>query len=315
MEKSAEEHTAGGQGQAHHNRPLSQACEAYVLANESLVISFQEEQKKYAEEHAAKQKGKDKPTTTSRVAFFRRSIRLSTGEAYVLANETCFISFQEEQKKYAEEHAAKQKGKEKGDKPVTDDKSVFHGKEERDYQGRSWIEAPKDVKANNETCYIPKRWIHTWSGHTKGVSAIRFFPKSGHLLLSASMDTKIKVRFRGFRVLGVLGSWLVHKDGAPAAVGQYGYQDQGGVRGLRMVRAYEVWGFWVRAYAERSGTCCCMPAWTGEIQGFADGWGLRSGIWGFWDPGLYINGGHLLLTIHKFKVRYRGLQTVWGCGV
>jgi WD40 repeat protein len=106
---------------------------------------------------------------------------------------------------------------------------VFHGKEERDYQGRSWIEAPKDVKANNETCYIPKRWIHTWSGHTKGVSAIRFFPKSGHLLLSASMDTKIKVRLRGlktFRVLGVWGSWLVRKGWAPAAVGQYGYQDQ-----------------------------------------------------------------------------------------
>lgn len=102
----------------------------------------------------------------------------------------------EEQKKYAEEYA-KKKGeerdghKEKGE--VVADKSTFHGKEERDYQGRSWIAPPKDAKATNDHCYIPKRLVHTWSGHTKGVSAIRFFPKHGHLILSAGMDTKVKI--------------------------------------------------------------------------------------------------------------------------
>uniref|UniRef100_A0A2K6F363 Pre-mRNA-processing factor 17 n=1 Tax=Propithecus coquereli TaxID=379532 RepID=A0A2K6F363_PROCO len=72
-------------------------------------------------------------------------------------------------------------------------------KEMYDYQGRSYLHIPQDVGVNlrstvpPEKCYLPKKQIHVWSGHTKGVSAVRLFPLSGHLLLSCSMDCKIKL--------------------------------------------------------------------------------------------------------------------------
>ena len=68
-----------------------------------------------------------------------------------------------------------------------------------DYQGRSFLHAPQDVGVNlrsdtpPERCFLPKAHIHTWSGHSKGIAAIRWFPKTAHLLLSASMDCRIKL--------------------------------------------------------------------------------------------------------------------------
>ncbi|BGP56335.1 hypothetical protein JCM8202_000390 [Rhodotorula sphaerocarpa] len=81
-----------------------------------------------------------------------------------------------------------------------EEKSIFHGKEERDYLGRTYMHVPTDVDGVNLRgepgsleSFVPKRCIHTWTGHTKGVSRIQLFPKSGHLLLSASLDTRIKL--------------------------------------------------------------------------------------------------------------------------
>ena len=68
-----------------------------------------------------------------------------------------------------------------------------------DYLGRSYLHVRQDLDVDLRTdepppkCFAPKKLVHTWVGHTKGIAAIRLFPRSGHLLLSAGMDSKIKV--------------------------------------------------------------------------------------------------------------------------
>nr|CAI5841974.1 unnamed protein product [Callosobruchus analis] len=90
------------------------------------------------------------------------------------------------------------RGKQTEDKPV-EEKSILHIKDAVDYQGRSFLHPPQDVGVNLKSdtppdkCFLPKSHIHTWSGHSKGVAAIRWFPKTAHLFLSASMDCRIKL--------------------------------------------------------------------------------------------------------------------------
>jgi pre-mRNA-processing factor 17 len=78
------------------------------------------------------------------------------------------------------------------------EKSILHAKDMFDYQGRTYMSAPSvDVDLHGEPgsneCFIPKRCLFTYRGHTKGVNAIRLLPQTGHLLLSASMDGKVKL--------------------------------------------------------------------------------------------------------------------------
>ncbi|CAM9740855.1 unnamed protein product, partial [Hapterophycus canaliculatus] len=78
-------------------------------------------------------------------------------------------------------------------------RSTFHGKAQHDYQGRSWMAPPAGARSVEEEgedvhkCFTPKKCIHRYTGHTKGVQAIAFFPGYGHLLLSASMDGSVKI--------------------------------------------------------------------------------------------------------------------------
>ena len=81
----------------------------------------------------------------------------------------------------------------KGTAAIGEEQSNFHGDVEVDYQGRSWIDISAPEVREAPVSFGPRRQIHTWTGHTKGVNAIRFFPNSGHLLLSAGLDGKIKI--------------------------------------------------------------------------------------------------------------------------
>ncbi|KAJ1450191.1 WD40-repeat-containing domain protein [Pelagophyceae sp. CCMP2097] len=82
------------------------------------------------------------------------------------------------------------------DSVATEATSTFHGAKERDYQGRSWTVPAPELRRrvdDEHDCFIPKKCVHRWTGHSKGVQAIRLFPKLGHLLLSASLDGSIKI--------------------------------------------------------------------------------------------------------------------------
>uniref|UniRef100_A0A1B6DRQ1 Uncharacterized protein n=1 Tax=Clastoptera arizonana TaxID=38151 RepID=A0A1B6DRQ1_9HEMI len=106
----------------------------------------------------------------------------------------------EEEAEELEEYLAKKqkRGKQTDEKPL-EEKTVLHIKDSVDYQGRSFLHPPQDVGINlkSETppdrCFLPKTHVHTWQGHTKGISAIRWFPRTAHLMLSCSMDCRVKL--------------------------------------------------------------------------------------------------------------------------
>lgn len=85
------------------------------------------------------------------------------------------------------------------DAVAIDAKTTFHGDEDVDYRGRSWTSPPPGVKGadafdiDDHACFVPKKCVHRFTGHEKGVHRIRLFPRTGHLLLSAGLDGACKV--------------------------------------------------------------------------------------------------------------------------
>ncbi|KAL0485053.1 pre-mRNA-processing factor 17 [Acrasis kona] len=139
-----------------------------------------------------------------------------TEEAFVEVdeNEETKLLEQDEQEaeklervRLAEEEVASKKRKiiqdnkpapeEEGKKSIPEATSEFHLLEERDYLNRTFISPPTFIKPisnyKESKCALPKKWIHTFTGHSKGVSCIEFFPGYGHLFLSTSMDGLAKI--------------------------------------------------------------------------------------------------------------------------
>ncbi|KAA3678450.1 pre-mRNA-processing factor 17 [Paragonimus westermani] len=108
----------------------------------------------------------------------------------------------EEDRVYLEAYLAKKATKRRvvEEAPI-EEKTTLHIPSPLDYQGRSFLHAPHDIPNVNlratdppDRCFLPKKMIHEWNNaHARGVAATRLFPKTGHLLLSAGMDSKVKL--------------------------------------------------------------------------------------------------------------------------
>jgi len=76
----------------------------------------------------------------------------------------------------------------------------FHGSQQYDYQGRTYMHVPLDldIDLRGDTSeiknYVPKKLLHTWKDHQgAAITQMRFFPNSGHILLTASASGKVKL--------------------------------------------------------------------------------------------------------------------------
>eukprot|EP00526_Cylindrotheca_closterium_P006248 CAMPEP_0113625836 /NCGR_PEP_ID=MMETSP0017_2-20120614/13350_1 /TAXON_ID=2856 /ORGANISM="Cylindrotheca closterium" /LENGTH=586 /DNA_ID=CAMNT_0000535973 /DNA_START=24 /DNA_END=1784 /DNA_ORIENTATION=+ /assembly_acc=CAM_ASM_000147 len=90
----------------------------------------------------------------------------------------------------------------KMDGEAVEPKSTFHGLEETNYKGQSWVAPPSGMLSviegdaldiDHHRCYVPKKCVHRFVGNDKGIHRIRLFPKTGHLLLSGGLDGVCKV--------------------------------------------------------------------------------------------------------------------------
>lgn len=85
------------------------------------------------------------------------------------------------------------KSKEPVDSETHKSTTIYHGVATDYGTGKSFIEPPSYLRQKEHACFIPKKWLHTWVGHNKGVQRTKFFPKTGHLMLSASHDGTCKI--------------------------------------------------------------------------------------------------------------------------
>ncbi len=100
--------------------------------------------------------------------------------------------YEEMRKQRLEEHKKRDRDTTGKGEEVHRATTIYHGVG-GDQSGKGFIYPPSYMRQKEHACFIPKKWLHTWVGHNKGVQRIEFFPKYGHLLLSASHDGTIKI--------------------------------------------------------------------------------------------------------------------------
>ncbi|KAF0987977.1 hypothetical protein HZS_6170 [Henneguya salminicola] len=98
-----------------------------------------------------------------------------------------------------EKEAKKEVVKKQEELEIVTESCILHLPSSVDYQGRSFMLPPQDIGVNfrsdesPELCYIPTKHLFTWRGHQKGITSLRLFPKTAHLILSGSADTTVKL--------------------------------------------------------------------------------------------------------------------------
>jgi pre-mRNA-processing factor 17 len=139
--------------------------------------------------------------------------------------------------------------------------SSFHGGQVIDYQGRSWFEPPPGLHVENELdheCFLPKKSKYKFTNHTKGVQHISFFPHTGHLLLSASMDASCMIFSTGKDKHQLMRKYIGHS----AAVRQSVFRPSDGHRFMSMSydKSSIVWdsetGHCIRKFSFESNPLC-----------------------------------------------------------
>lgn len=80
-----------------------------------------------------------------------------------------------------------------GDEILEDTAIWFNSIPAKDHLGRSWVLPPLSLHAGMHECAIAKQVVHTFSYHTSYVTNVEMFPDYGHIFLSSSLDSTVRV--------------------------------------------------------------------------------------------------------------------------
>lgn len=145
-----------------------------------------------------------------------RPSRPSEEDAAILAE------YMAKKKKRRPQHSSDNDETARQQHPSGEEKTQLHIKDPYDYQGRSFLEAPRTLDGVNlhsdtspDGCRIPTTLAHTFRGHTKAVTATQYFPKTAHLILSSSLDGKVKL-WEMYKEKRCIITYSGHKQGVRA---------------------------------------------------------------------------------------------------